>query len=136
MSFPDRSQFKDEQIATLRFVFVLGESGSACEPLWLLVVRRHLLKESGPGLIELDQHLITDFARQGLVGFRGLDQMIDSGVVEVDVLEEEGLTHRVVGQVPEVFGGKGHPIDPLEARIALADDMLLNQLHHLTHASP
>src|SRR5690348_14391480 len=55
--------------------------------------------------------------------------MIDSSVVEVDVLEEEGLAHRVVGQVPEVSGGKGHLIDPLEARVALADDMLLNQLH-------
>jgi hypothetical protein len=78
-----------------------------------------------PGLIELDQDLIADFARQGPVGLRRLHETIDSGVVEVDVLEEEGLAHRVVGQVPEVFGGKGHLIDLLEARVTLADDMLL-----------
>jgi hypothetical protein len=129
MRLPDRSPFKNEQIATLRFVFVLGKPGPSGEPLWMLVIRFHLLKEGAPGLIELDLDLIADFARQSLIGIRRLDQMIDSGVVEVDVLEDEGLAYIVVGQVPEVFGGKGHPIDALEARVTLADDMLLNQLH-------
>ena|GEM_PF-5072757 len=55
--------------------------------------------------------------------------MIDGGVVEVDALEDEGLADIVVGQVPEVLGGKGHLINTLEARVTLGDDMLLDQLH-------
>jgi len=49
--------------------------------------------------------------------------VIDGSVIEVDVLEEEGLAHSVVSQVPEVFGGKSHLIDAPEARVALADDV-------------
>src|SRR6266436_7864288 len=107
MRFPERSQFKDEEIAALGFVLVLGELGSACELLWMFSVRFHRFKEGGPGFVELDQNLIADFARQGLVGIRRLDQMIDSSVVEVLVLKDEGLAHIVVSQVPEVLGGKG-----------------------------
>jgi hypothetical protein len=73
--------------------------------------------------------LITDFARQSLVGIRRLDQMIDGSVIEIRVLEDERLAHRVIGQVPEVFGGNGHLIHTLEAWVALADHMLLHQLH-------
>src|SRR6266478_1413792 len=129
MSLPERSQFKDEQIATLRFVFVLGKPGPSGEPLWMLPIGFHLLKEGSPGLIELDQNLITDFARQSLIGIRGLDQMIDRSVAEIRVLENERLAHKVVGQVPEVFGGKGHRINTLEAWVARADHMPLHQLH-------
>src|SRR5690348_9871566 len=120
MRLPDRSPFKNEQIATLRFVFVLGKLGLSGEPLWMLPIGFPLLKEGPPGLIELDQHLITDFARQSLIGLRGLDQVIDRRVVEIRVLENESLAHIVVGQVPEVFGGKGHFINTLEAWVARA----------------
>jgi hypothetical protein len=89
----------------------------------------HLLKEGSPGLIELDQHLITDFARQSFVGIRGLDQMIDHSVIEIRVLKDESLAHRVICQVPEIFGGQGHRINTLEAWVARADHMLLHQLH-------
>src|SRR6266487_1702688 len=100
MSFPDRSQFKDEQIAALCFVFVLGKLRPSGEPLWMLPISFYFLKEGSPGCIELDQHLITDFARQGLVGIRELDQIIDGSVIEVRVLEDEGLAHIIIGQVP------------------------------------
>src|SRR5260370_41975932 len=101
MGFPDRPQFKDEEIAALCFVLVLGEFGPSSEPLWTLPVGFHLLEEGGPGLIELDQDLIAHLARQGLVGIRRLDQMIDGGVVEVAMLENERLPTLVVSKVPE-----------------------------------
>src|SRR6266581_1436145 len=126
MGLPDRSPFKNEQIAALSFVFVLGKLGPSAEPLWMLPIGFHLLKEGSPGLIELDQHLITDFARQSFVGLRGLDQMIDGSVIEIRLLEDESLAHIVIGQVPEVFGGKGHLINTLEAWVARADHMLLH----------
>jgi hypothetical protein len=44
--------------------------------------------------------------------------MVGDGV-EVNMLKDEGLAHIVVGQVPEVLGGKGHLIDSLEARSRL-----------------
>src|SRR5260221_13160281 len=97
MSLPERSPFKNEQIATLRFVFVLGKLGPSGEALWMLPIGFHLLKEGSPGLIELDQHLITDFARQSFVGIRGLDQVIDGSVIEIRVREDERLAHRVIG---------------------------------------
>src|SRR6266581_4845136 len=123
MRFPDRSPFKNEQIAALRLVFVLGKRGPSGEPLWMLPIGFHLLKESSPGCIELDQDLITDFARQSFIGIRGLDQMIDRSVVEIRVLENERLAHIVVGQVPQVFGGKGHLINTLEAWVPRAEHM-------------
>src|SRR6266853_5247417 len=128
MGLPDRSQFKNEKIATLRFVFVLGKLGPSGEPLWMLPLGFYLLKEGSPGFIELDQHFITDFARQSFIGIRGLDQIIDRSVVEIRVLENERLAHIVVGQVPEVFGGKGQGVNTLEAWVARAEHMLLHQL--------
>jgi hypothetical protein len=95
----------------------------------MLQVRLYRFKEGGPGFLELDQDLIADFARQGLVSLGRLDQVIDIGVVEVEVLEDEGLAYIVVGQVPEVLGGPCHFIDGSEARVSLADEMLLHQLH-------
>src|SRR5258708_5126855 len=55
MGFPDRPQFKDEEIAALCFVLVLGEFVPSGEPLWTLLVGFHLLEEGGPGWMELDQ---------------------------------------------------------------------------------
>jgi hypothetical protein len=129
VGLPDRPQFKHEQIAALRFVFVRGKLGPSGEPLCMLSVGLHLLKEGLPGLIELDQDLVADLARQSIIGIRGLDQMIDGTVVEVDTLEEECLAHIVVGQIPEVFGGQSHLINTQESWIPLGDDMLLDQLH-------
>src|SRR5258708_13802264 len=58
--------------------------------------------------------------------------MVDRRVGEVDMVKDEGLADIVVGQVPEGLGGKGHLIDSLEAEVALADNMLLHQLHALS----
>jgi|GEM_PF-5419844 len=63
MRFPDRSPFKNEQIAPRGFVFVPGELGLSGELLWMLPIRFRRFKEGVPGRIELDQDLIADLAR-------------------------------------------------------------------------
>ena len=57
MGLPNRPSFKDEQIATLCFVFVGRRLGPPGEPLCMLPVGFHLLKKGSPGLIEFGSTL-------------------------------------------------------------------------------
>ena len=79
--------------------------------------------------MQLDQDGVTDFGRQGTVGFMGLDLVKDLYIVEVDSLKDEGLTHQVIGSVKEVFGGKGGLVDLGKPGIILVNDGLFYQLH-------
>src|SRR6266702_5268436 len=65
-----------------------------------------------PVLVDLDQDGVGDLARQGSVAFMDVD-----------------LPNLVRRLVVEVFGSKSSGIDSHIARIALRNDMLLNQLH-------
>src|SRR5713226_6809126 len=106
-------------------LFISGEFRTTGELLRVLAPLLHCFKEGDPGFMKLDEHLIADFSGKGLVGIRGFDQVIDVCIVEVLVLKNEGLAHRVVGQVPQVLGGKGGLIDPYIAWVPFGDHMLL-----------
>jgi hypothetical protein len=89
----------------------------------------HGFEEGLPRLVQLNQHLIADLARERLVGGVAFDQVINRRVVQVAPLRDEGLAHEVVGGVPEVLGGKGGRIDRAIALILARDDVLFNQSH-------
>src|SRR5712692_4515845 len=116
-------------------LFISGEFRTTGELLRVLAPLLHCFKEGDPGFMKLDEHLIADFSGKGLVGIRGFDQVIDVCIVEVLVLKNEGLAHRVVGQVPQVLGGKSGLIDPYIAWVPFGDHMLLDQLHSCSLSS-
>ena len=63
----------------------------------------HRFKKGHPGPVKLDEHLITHFTRKGLIGFMGLDLVKNLDMIEIHALVNEGLTHHIVGGVPEIF---------------------------------
>lgn len=72
---PDTSQFKDQQVAPLRFMQVVGELGSSRELGWALTVGVHGRKKGGPGVMQLQEHLIGYLGGQRLVGLRLFEQV-------------------------------------------------------------
>ena len=99
----DRPFLIHEQIAPLGFVLVLGQLRATQELLRVLAPLGHGLEKGHPGLVKLDEHLIAHFTRKGLIGFMGLDLLKNLDMIEIDALVNEGLTHHVVGGVPEIF---------------------------------
>ena len=73
----------------------------------------HGRKETNPGFMELQEDLVTHFARKGLIGFMLLDQMEDSYVVQIQASEDEGLAHEVIGRIPQVLARKSSGVDAL-----------------------
>jgi len=84
-------------------VLVLGQLRATQELLRVLAPLGHGLEKSHPGLVKLDKHLIAHFTRKGLIGFMGLDVMKNLDSIEIDAFVNEGLTHHIVGCIPEIF---------------------------------
>ncbi len=103
LCLPDASEFKDQQIAPLCFMQVFGQARSPLKLLGVLTVHLHGFKKSGPGLMQLEKHLIGNFGRKRLVGISRFKQMKESRGSEVFLLKNEGLPDMVIGEVPEVF---------------------------------
>src|SRR5438128_826085 len=81
--FPDASEFKDEQIAPLRFVQVFGEVWSSEKLLRVLAVDLHCFKEGAPCLMELEEDLIGYFGRERLVRISFFEEMKRGCVIEI-----------------------------------------------------
>src|SRR2546429_325741 len=82
-----------------------------------------------PVLVDLDQDGVGDLARQGSVAFMGFEAVEDLCIGQVLAFMDVDLPNLVRRLVVEVFGSKSSGIDSHIARIALRNDMLLNQLH-------
>ena len=78
--------------------------------------------------MQLEKDLIADLARKGLIGFMGLDLMEDGHRSEIRPFKDEGLTHQIIGRIPQIFRGEGRLVDALEAWICPLDDVLLDQV--------
>src|SRR5579875_120080 len=89
----------------------------------------HCPKEGLPVLIQRSQHLLRDFAWQGLIGGMSLHQLMHLVVVQIDTLFDEGLPYLVVGSIVQVFRGKSRLIYGIIAGVSFADHVLFNQLH-------
>ena len=68
--FPDAAEFKDQQVASPRFVQVLGQSGPPPKSLWVRSVHLQRLKKRLPSVMHLHEHLISDVGGKGEVGRR------------------------------------------------------------------
>ena len=71
-----------------------------------------------------------------LVGLRLFEQVKRRCVVEILLLLEEGLPDMVVGQVPEVFGGKGQRIHRPKLWMARLDHLLFYSPHEAAPVCP
>src|SRR5260370_21128993 len=128
-AFPNRAQFKAKKVASPRLVLVLGQLGAACKLRWVFTPLLHRLKEGDPGLMQLDEDLIGYFGRKSLIGIGFFQQTKRGDIIQVSVLEDEGLPDVIVCQIPQVFRGKGHFIDRLVLGMILFYNMLLNPSH-------
>src|SRR5262245_42234688 len=103
--------------------------------------KRHWKRTAGPSLFfaaVVPRRLSSAFrrrrgparslAKEEIVQSRA-DTLEDLDIVQVDSLMDVGLAHDIIGGVVEVLGGEGGLIYRGEARVRLADDMLLGELH-------
>src|SRR5262249_31955294 len=119
----------DQQEATLRLVLVFRQLRAACELAWVFSIRLTGRKEGSPVLIQLPQNVVGDFARQGRIRFRMLDEMIDGSVAQIPLLKDERLPHQIIGGIVEILRFKRRRVNGGKARVGLGDDMLRYQLH-------
>jgi hypothetical protein len=56
-------------------------------------------------VVKLPEYQLADFARQGLIGFGGFQQVVQLGVGDVSITVQSGLPDGVVAQVVQVLGG-------------------------------
>ena len=76
--FPDAAEFKDQQIPPPRFVQVVGQPRSSRKLVWALPIDVHGRKKGLPGLVQLQEHLISHLGGERLIGLRLFDQMKDA----------------------------------------------------------
>ena len=86
--------------------------------------------------MQLQEHLIGHFGGERLVGSCCFDHMKAGRVREVALLKQEGLPDRLVGEIPEVFGGKRQRINRPKLRVALLDHLLFYSPHEAAPSCP
>ena len=107
----NRAAFVDEEVSSFGLGFVLGQLGPAQKLVRFFFPGSQPLEEARPGCLELDQHLIGDFARQGLIGLRRFDLGVQFFPANDPVFVNERLAQDIVGRIPQILGGKSRRVN-------------------------